>query len=211
MVPHQYVSLHRPQASHPELIMHAPKPLALLTSAIFVGIAGCHHSQPEVAPAPVTQSSAPAPSGPSASDTRGDSLANAERDRNAREEAARAVAAARAALLQKVYFDFDVSEIRADQQPVVDAKVPVLSANTDVRIRVAGHADERGSAEYNMALGMRRAAAVKRLLENRGIDANRIDLVSYGEERPVCTGHDEDCWRQNRRDEFEIIAGDVRR
>jgi peptidoglycan-associated lipoprotein len=164
-----------------------------------------------VAPAPVTQSSTPAPSGPSASDTRGDSLANAERDRLARDEAARAVAAARAALLQKVYFDFNVSDIRNDQQSAVEAKVPVMSANTDVRIRISGNADERGSAEYNMALGMRRAATVKRFLENRGIDANRIDLVSYGEERPVCTDHNEDCWRQNRRDEFEIISGEVRR
>jgi peptidoglycan-associated lipoprotein len=191
--------------------MHARTPVALLTPVIFVVVAGCHHAQPEAAPAPVTQSSAPAPTGPSASDTRGDSLANAERDRLAREEAARAVAAARAALLQKVYFDFNVSEIRPDQQSVVDAKAPVMSSNSDVRIRIAGNADERGSAEYNMALGMRRAATVKRALENRGVDGKRIDLVSYGEERPVCNGHDEDCWRQNRRDEFEIIGGDVRR
>ena len=191
--------------------MYVAKPVAFLTPVIFIVVAGCHHAQPEVAPAPVTQASTRAPSGPSASETRGDSLANAERDRLAREEAARAVAAARAALLQRVYFDFNVSEIRGDQQPVVEAKVPVMSTNTDVRIRVAGNADERGSAEYNMALGMRRAAAAKRLLENRGIDSSRIDLVSYGEERPVCTGHDEDCWRQNRRDEFEIIRGEVRR
>lgn len=191
--------------------MPAPKPIALVAPVIFVVVAACHHSAPEVAPAPITQSSAPAPTGPSAAEPRSDSSADADRDRLAREEAARAIAAARAALLQKVYFDFDVSEIRADQQPVVDAKVPVLSANADLRIRVAGHADERGSTEYNMALGMRRAAAAKRFLENRGIESNRIDLVSFGEERPVCTEHNEDCWRQNRRDEFEITAGDVRR
>lgn len=191
--------------------MRVPKTAASLIPVIFFVAAGCHHAQPEVAAAPVTQSSVRPPSGPSASDTRGDSLANAERDRLARDEAARAVAAARAALLQKVYFDFDVSQIRTDQQPVVEAKVPAMSANSDIRIRIAGHADERGSAEYNMALGMRRAATVKRFLENRGVDSSRIDLVSYGEERPVCAGHDEDCWRQNRRDEFEIIAGDVHR
>jgi peptidoglycan-associated lipoprotein len=188
--------------------MHVAKPVAAALPAIFFVVAGCHHTQPVVASAPVTQSSA-TPTGPSAEEpARPDD--SAEKARLAREAEARAVAAARAALLQKVYFDFDVSAIRADQQPIVEAKVPVLDANSDLRIRIAGNADERGSAEYNIALGMRRAATVKRFLHDRGVDTSRIDLISYGEERPVCTGHDEDCWRQNRRDDFEIISGDVR-
>ena len=75
-----------------------------------------------------------------------------------------------------------------------------------MRIRIEGNADERGSDEYNLALGQRRAAAAKRYLVERGIDASRFDLVSYGEERPVCTDHNEDCWQRNRRDDFVIVT-----
>ena len=80
-------------------------------------------------------------------------------------------------------------------------------ANPDVMIRVAGHTDERGSVEYNIALGQRRAASAKRYLTERGVAANRIETVSFGEGRPVADGHDESAWAQNRRDEFEITAG----
>ncbi len=118
-----------------------------------------------------------------------------------------AVNRAREALLAPVYFDFDHSELRADQRAVLDAKLPVLRANPGVRIRIEGNADERGSDEYNLALGMRRAQATRKYLIDNGIDAGRIDVASTGEERPVCQGHDEDCWKQNRRDEFVIVAG----
>ena len=118
-----------------------------------------------------------------------------------------AVNRAREALLAAVYFDFDQSELRSDQRDILDAKIPVMRTNPAVRIRIDGNADERGSDEYNLALGMRRAQATRKYLIDRGIDAGRIDVASYGEEKPVCQGHDEDCWRQNRRDEFVIIAG----
>jgi peptidoglycan-associated lipoprotein len=83
----------------------------------------------------------------------------------------------------------------------------VLAANSAVRLRISGHADDRGSDEYNLALGNRRAAAAKRYLENKGIDGSRIEVVSYGEERPLNPGTDESAYAQNRRDEFEITAG----
>jgi peptidoglycan-associated lipoprotein len=121
----------------------------------------------------------------------------------------RDVAAARAALVRQIYFDFDSAALRSDQRAAAEAKVPVLTANPRVRIRVDGNADERGSAEYNIALGMRRAAEMKRFLTERGIDGSRIETVSFGEERPVCTTHDESCWAQNRRDDFRITGGDV--
>lgn len=118
-----------------------------------------------------------------------------------------AVTRAREALLAKVYFDFDRSEVRDDQRASLDAKVPVLRANPGVRIRIDGNADERGSDEYNLALGMRRAQTARKYLIDHGIDAARIDIASYGEERPVCQDHAESCWSQNRRDEFVIVVG----
>jgi peptidoglycan-associated lipoprotein len=106
-----------------------------------------------------------------------------------------------------IHFDFDRSDITDEAKSTLDAKVPVLNANPAVRIRVAGHTDSRGSDEYNLALGQRRAAAAKRYLTQRGVDASRIDVISYGEERPAAQGEDESAWSQNRRDEFEITAG----
>jgi peptidoglycan-associated lipoprotein len=110
------------------------------------------------------------------------------------------------AITAPIYFDFDKSDIRTDAAATLDRKIPWLQANPGMRIRIEGNADERGSDEYNLALGQRRAAAAKRYLVERGIDAARFDLVSYGEERPVCTEHDESCWQQNRRDDFVIVT-----
>jgi peptidoglycan-associated lipoprotein len=122
-----------------------------------------------------------------------------------------AVDRSRAALLAKVFFDFDKSDLRPDQRAVLDAKLPILRANPGVRIRIEGNADERGSDEYNQALGMRRAQIARQYLIDHGIDAGRIDISSNGEEKPVCQEHDESCWSQNRRDEFVIVAGEITR
>ena len=110
------------------------------------------------------------------------------------------------AITAPIYFDFDKDDIRPDAAATLDRKIPWLTANPGMRIRIEGNADERGSDEYNLALGQRRAAAAKRYLVERGIDAGRFDLVSYGEERPVCTDHNEDCWQRNRRDDFVIVT-----
>jgi peptidoglycan-associated lipoprotein len=118
-----------------------------------------------------------------------------------------AVNRAREALLAKVYFEFDRSELRDDQRATLDSKIPVLQANPNVRIRIEGNADERGSDEYNLALGNRRAQEARKYLTDHGVDAARIDISSNGEERPVCQDHEENCWKQNRRDEFVIVAG----
>lgn len=110
-------------------------------------------------------------------------------------------------LATMIHFDFDRSNIRAGDAAVLDGKVPLLRANPALRIRIAGHCDERGSDEYNLALGNRRAASAKRYLVNQGIDESRIEIVSYGEERPMAMGSNEEAWSQNRRAEFEIVAG----
>ena len=110
------------------------------------------------------------------------------------------------AITAPIYFDFDKSTIRSDAAATLDRKVPWLQSNPGMRIRIEGNADERGSDEYNLALGQRRAASAKRYLVDHGIAADRFDLVSYGEERPVCTEHNEACWQQNRRDDFRIVT-----
>lgn len=130
-----------------------------------------------------------------------------DRARAAEEATRRESEMLRSTVTTVINFDFDKSELRPDAQSALDAKIPILMANSGVTIRVSGHADERGSSEYNLALGQRRAAAAKRYLVQRGVAEGRIETTSFGEERPVCTTSDEACWSQNRRDEFEITAG----
>jgi peptidoglycan-associated lipoprotein len=114
----------------------------------------------------------------------------------------------RAAIQEMIYFDFDRSDLRPEAQATLDRKIPLFQANPDMRIRIAGHADTRGSDEYNVALSQRRAQAAKAYLVQRGIDQARIDIVGFGEERPaVPNATSEADHQQNRRDEFEIIAG----
>lgn len=127
-------------------------------------------------------------------------------DAEARRLAAEA-ASVRSMIAAKVYFDYDKDEIRDDAKATLDAKVGILNANTAVRLRIAGHTDDRGSDEYNLALGQRRAAAVQRYLVGRGINASRFETVSFGKERPAAQGENESAWSQNRRGEFEIIGG----
>ena len=145
-----------------------------------------------------------------------DSVALAERQRIAaetrrNEEAAERVRAetnrVREMLGRRVQFEFDRSDIRPDDAAVLDQKLAILQRNPDLRIQITGHCDERGSDEYNIALGTRRALSAKRYLTDRGIAETRIMTSSMGEERPLAMGSDETAWAQNRRDEFSIISG----
>ena len=105
------------------------------------------------------------------------------------------------ALLDKrvIYFDFDKSDIRREFNRVIEAHARNLSANRGATVRLEGHADERGSREYNIGLGERRAQAVRRMLLIQGATASQISTVSFGEERPAATGSDEESWALNRR------------
>jgi peptidoglycan-associated lipoprotein len=98
-----------------------------------------------------------------------------------------------------IYFEFDSSEIKAEYNDMVTAHARYLAANPSMRIRVEGNTDERGSREYNIGLGERRAQAVRRALMLQGVAESQITTVSYGEERPAVTGHTEDSWSRNRR------------
>ncbi|HFQ81552.1 MAG TPA: peptidoglycan-associated lipoprotein Pal [Desulfobacterales bacterium] len=101
-----------------------------------------------------------------------------------------------------VYFNFDRSNIRKDQISRIEGNAQYLRQNTQATIVVQGNCDERGTSEYNMALGERRAQSAKRYLINLGINPERITTISFGEEKPLNFGHDELAWSQNRRDDF---------
>ena len=105
--------------------------------------------------------------------------------------------------IRVIYFEYDSSEIRGEYRAAVEAHANYLANNPNTIINLEGHADERGSREYNLALGEKRAQAVKRQMVLLGASAGQIRVVSYGEERPVIDGHDESSWAQNRR--VEII------
>jgi len=114
----------------------------------------------------------------------------------------RDAATLRATLTATVHFDFDQSDLRPDDKSLLDAKIPILQANTSVMIRVSGHTDERGSDEYNLALGQRRAEAVVKSLTLLGADQTQLEAVSFGKERPAVQGENEEAWAKNRRAEL---------
>ena len=202
-----------------------PAVLAMIGLAILT--VACHR-KPQPAPAPMP--AAPAVQGPNAdslarararedsirrAQALADSLARARADSirmaaDAAAQAERDAARLRETLLAVVHFDYDRSELRDDARELLDAKVPILQRNPSVTIRVAGHTDERGSDEYNIALGQRRASTVKDYLVTHGVATARIESISYGEERPVCQQQEETCFAQNRRAEFQITAGPAR-
>jgi peptidoglycan-associated lipoprotein len=107
----------------------------------------------------------------------------------------------------RVYFDFDQYVIRDDARPVLDAQAVWLNRYSSVRVRIEGNADERGTREYNMALGARRANAVRDYLVSRGVSAGRIETISYGKERPIDGGSNEAAWARNRNGHTAIVSG----
>jgi peptidoglycan-associated lipoprotein len=188
----------------------------VIVAAILIasGVSACRKQKPPATEPQPTPTTTPTTSGPTCNAACQDSIRRADSIRNAAAEAARrenerraAVEAARATLTATVLFDYDRSDIRDDARSALEAKVPILTANPGVRLRVEGHTDNRGSDEYNLALGQRRAVAVKRFLTDRGIDASRIEIASYGEERPSDSSESEDGFARNRRAEFVITAG----
>jgi peptidoglycan-associated lipoprotein len=128
-----------------------------------------------------------------------DSLAMAERESGRLGET----------VTELIHFDFDRATIRPGDAAVLDQKIPVLQANPAVRIEIAGNCDERGSDEYNLALGNRRAIAARTYLMTYGIDATRIVTISNGKEHPIDPGHDEQAWAENRNDQFNLLTKNV--
>ncbi|MBK9064032.1 MAG: peptidoglycan-associated lipoprotein Pal [Acidobacteria bacterium] len=108
--------------------------------------------------------------------------------------------------LKPVFFDYDKADLRGDARDVLAANAAWLKSHPTILFTIEGHCDERGTAQYNLALGDRRANSAKEYLVSLGIDAGRVKSVSYGKERPFATGHDEDSWAKNRRGHFVVTA-----
>jgi peptidoglycan-associated lipoprotein len=188
--------------------------LLVLALASTVAIGACKKEPPPP----------PAPTGPTAEELakiRQDSIdaaraaeaarARAEAEAQRRAEAARQaqIREARSTLEEMVFFDYDMAEITAAAEALLRSKLPILRNSPSLNLRMEGHADERGSNEYNVALGSRRAEAVRQWLSDSGISADRFTTTSYGEDRPLVNRSDEEAWARNRRVEFVITAGDI--
>lgn len=182
--------------------------ISILSVAVLVS--GCSRHHASAAATPKTASADQAASEAAAREAaqlheESDRAAAAERLSGERRAGDREVV--KTALTTPVRFEFDRAEITEEGIRLLDQKVEALQKNPTIRIRIEGNADDYGSDEYNMVLSQRRAAIVNRYFTERGIDSSRLQIVSYGEERPVCKGQDEPCRAQNRRDEFAILSG----
>jgi peptidoglycan-associated lipoprotein len=114
---------------------------------------------------------------------------------------------ARESVLKDVYFDFDRYNLDDDDRAILRADAEWLKKNPAARVQIEGHCDERGTSEYNLALGAKRAQAAKDYLVTLGVTENRLSTISYGEEIPVCRDATESCWKENRRDRFVRSGG----
>jgi peptidoglycan-associated lipoprotein len=172
------VSLH--ETLHPE------HPMRLLLAFSLVAAVGCQ-KKPAIDD-PVASSAGQAPAkGPATRDEVASQLA-----RN----------------FERVYFEFDSASLNAASKAALAENAGIMAAAPEVRIEVQGHADDRGTTDYNIALGERRAQAVRSLLTSSGVAPSRVTAVSYGEERPVANGAGESIWSQNRRAEFRVVWGE---
>ena len=173
---------------------------------VVVTMAACGKSAaPPAGPTPATAA------GGANDRARADSIAAAELARQQAEERERRAMLARAQeiLTNVVYFEYDSFNLASQAENTLRTKASILRANPALEIRVEGHADERGSTEYNIALGQRRAEAVRTFLSGYGIPATRISTISYGKERPAVEGSTEQAWALNRRAEFAVTAGEI--
>jgi len=170
---------------------------SLLALTVAAAVA-CAHSQPEpppAAPAPQPLAAAPAPVAPPPA-------AAPEPQRPPRAPDVQPVS---------IYFEFDSAVLSPDARGALQSFVESAQKRPDTRVRVEGNCDERGTGEYNLALGQRRADAARRYLVQLGLDASRLSTVCYGNERPRAMGHDPESWRENRRDDLVPPAAAIGR
>jgi peptidoglycan-associated lipoprotein len=187
-----------------------PRKLAVAVLAV-VSMTACAHQKPAVqaetptpppAPAAATLAAAtpPAPPPPAALEFHCATDLECVSDELCSNGVCTAITPSLAACgLTRVHFDFDEAVIHPDEFTVLQRAARCIQANQPAHVLITGNADERGTVEYNLALGQRRAAAVSTYLETLGVPAKRLELVTYGKELPICTQHDDACWQRNRR------------
>ena len=174
--------------------------LILLSAATLASLGACGKKpqpQPPVPPAPIVPE-APPPAPPPPARTE----APAQVDEYARLRAMSAEEIEKSGLLAEIYFDLDKADLRDADRETLTKNAAALKRFDFLRVTVEGHCDERGTVEYNQALGEKRAQAARDYLVSAGIDGGRIQIISYGKERPFSDGHDESAWQQNRRAHF---------
>ena len=183
-----------------------PAAFAAALSTLAVLSMGLACKKPAPAPEPVKEAPAPPPPpAPAPEPPPAPKVDDAELARKAEAERMAAMQKAAAAALRDINFDFDKSDIRDADKSKLQAIADFMRSYGKVRIRIEGHCDERGTNEYNIALGNRRAAAALAYLKALGVADERMDMVSFGKEKPKMAGHDEESWFVNRRCEFKMM------
>jgi peptidoglycan-associated lipoprotein len=175
-----------------------------LGTAILYG-AGCSTTKPASEPQQVTQAQ-PQKAQPT---KRPAGAPVSQRSSLEQLQQGKPVGSAASSPLKDIYFDFDRYDLRADARDTLKQSAGWLKQNPSATVQIEGHCDERGTAEYNLALGAKRAQTAKDYLTTLGISVQRVSTISYGQELPVCKEHTEECWQKNRHDRFVIKAGPV--
>jgi peptidoglycan-associated lipoprotein len=178
--------------------------ISLLSSIFVLAVLGCHRQKPvtpATTPAPMAQEAPkatppPAPEAPPVAPQPPQPAEDPLLSKNFEVVNQELV---RRGFVPDVYFDFNVSSLSEETRARLSTDAGILKSVPSLKLTLEGHCDERGTAEYNLALGDRRASAVKDYLDSLGIDPGRLQTISYGLERPVCTEHEESCWSKNRR------------
>ncbi len=168
-------------------------------------MAGCSKKQVQVSPTQPTDVSVSGDTGETGSMTDLEAVRQQRLEDLKRQEQEAADAEAEGIFSEKIYFDYDRSDLSAEARSILKQIAAALSSHPSYTIDISGHCDERGTIEYNLALGERRARSAKKFLEALGISRDRISTVSYGEERPVDPMSAEEAWAKNRRAEFSVI------
>jgi peptidoglycan-associated lipoprotein len=194
----------RPTGGEEVVIVMKKTALILFSAATLASLGACGPKKPPVppaAPAPIVPE-APPPAPPPPARTE----APPQVDEYARLRAMSAEEIEKSGLLGDVYFELDKAELRDNDRDTLTKNAAALKRFDFLRVTVEGHCDERGTVEYNLALGERRARAAYDYLVSLGVPADRLKIVSYGKEVPVCTASSEDCWQKNRRAHFRVTG-----
>ena len=185
-----------------------------IACGLVLSVGGCAKkkvtAEEEMAPSTAEEQAAPQPGEPGYKKIYEESMASRQEPLDSQaagmeENAEKFLEGRTSAPLLPIYFDFDKSNIRPDQRGRLERDADYLKQNPGVKVRIEGNTDERGTNEYNMALGERRAISAEKYLVNLGVHADRMHTISYGEEKPLLYGHDEYSWAQNRRDDFALV------